>query len=734
MSADDKRLNYVTFLPDGANVARMTSRVYLKLEGEFVLTAGVRPSGPNRAILPYTEFAKLFDKDGIFRPRGAIEFWESLPDGDGPPTPKHWIGSINIVFCEPMSYGTPVGEAQPIITEYRLFLSDRRCLYSAPYCSYLSLGRINVTKGKLGSLYTNSQLIQLCLDAMGVVLAAALSKEVEELPAIEDLDWNGADPADELVKILDKLGAAMCVRSDGSVTIEMKGTGDCPDQTGGDAMPEFRLPQLRKGGQSVVVASLPVPVIDTYTQGTIGPNEWEFVISTLYFATNAYPGRDWVTVDEVERDHPTWAREGITWAHDYYQWKEQFCEHAFDHLRLSKRFADPGISPVLNLVINADGTASPPTVRAKIATAHADGWWHPATGFTDVPILLRLRDAKTEEFIFEVAYRLLNVAYDCDNMALTYVRLQAADLQISFSMEGSKGGTKTYFIGGYQRELDRLEPLSESECLTILNGTTHGDEKKDKPKIAVLLRPDLAPRRVDGVWINANAMKAQALAIATKYLMVDCETPRILCFAGLKAVELSGAVNEVRWSQDAFTTMVEVNTWHCPGAMARDRESLRKATQGAFAGESTSVQRRLELGGAGAVTPTVVIGPGQSVAPGGAAVLWATAKTTWTGGNTMWCTRRTSLLDATVPPGSQDVMLDLTMPFWVSPVEVQIGAGDPLPYILIGANEGLCLAIKQGGTGSESIGMGTTAGQVPIMINNADWAWELPFGVNIPVE
>ena len=79
-------------------------------------------------------------------------------------------------------------------------------------------------------------------------------------------------------------------------------------------------------------------------------------------------------------------------------------------------------------------------------------------------------------------------------------------------------------------------------------------------------------------------------------------------------------------------------------------------------------------------------------------------------------------------------MLDLTMPFWVSPVEVQIGAGDPLPYILIGENEGLCLAIKQGGTGSESIGMGTTAGQVPIMINNADWAWELPFGVNIPVE
>ena len=58
----------------------------------------------------------------------------------------------------------------------------------------------------------------LCLTAMGISLATQLPDELDEFPPIRDLEWNGADPGDELVKILDQLGRSCASRVTGGST------------------------------------------------------------------------------------------------------------------------------------------------------------------------------------------------------------------------------------------------------------------------------------------------------------------------------------------------------------------------------------------------------------------------------------------------------------------------------------------------------------------------------------
>jgi len=483
----------------------------------------------------------------------------------------------------------------------------------------------------------------------------------------------------------------MCLQSDGRFNIVMQGEGSCLTLAAGDALPEFRLPDLRRGGQVVVISSLPTPVIDTFDAPSLDPDEVEFVIQA---PTDAF--QKWVPIDEAE-GFETGAiaalRAGLPNVHLVHV-AEKLRADAFRFLRFNKTAWDPSLCPLLNLVLNADGTVSPPTVRAKIATRSESGSWQPATEFVVVPVSLRLTDGTTGEFIFEVSTPLVNVDAETDDLWANVVPLADIELRISFSIEASQNGQREYFVKGYGRTVDGVTPLSDAVCETML----HGEQPDPKTRAAVLLRPGLALRRVNHVPVNAKELESEARRIAERWFGVDRETPRILAFAGLKRIELSGAVTEVRWNQDTFTTTVEVNTWHYPSQMARDRESLRKATQGAFAGESTSVQRRLELGGAGAVTPTVVIGPGQSVAAGGggATILWATAEYHWLSGNTVWAMPRTSRTDSTPPTGASRVLLYLTLPLNATPHNVEIAAGSALAYVSIGENQGLCLSVKQG--------------------------------------
>ena len=147
----DQRYNLVTFTPDDDGDVR----VYLKLNGYFVLTSGVRPN-ITQAKIPYTEYAKF---NGNPLRRGRLSFWHTV-------APESTAGGgalfrerierrrraaeadvsyagMRIVEVQPSIVGNvlgqgtaggifnkdgagPVGPAAPIVAEYLAFIADAR--------------------------------------------------------------------------------------------------------------------------------------------------------------------------------------------------------------------------------------------------------------------------------------------------------------------------------------------------------------------------------------------------------------------------------------------------------------------------------------------------------------------------------------------------------------------------------------------------------------------------------
>src|SRR5438445_11006070 len=160
--------------------------IFLKLEAEFVLSAGM-DANVNRAIVPYSEYAKLGDAIGS---PGIVEFWfNSAPgasDGNDPSAgkPDHAISGVRIIDVEPVTVATvrqPAGENlpadvdtdQPIIAELRLYLADMRERIAYPRGGRLFKGKINPKELKDSSpdLITNRLLVHKCVLAMGVFSA-----------------------------------------------------------------------------------------------------------------------------------------------------------------------------------------------------------------------------------------------------------------------------------------------------------------------------------------------------------------------------------------------------------------------------------------------------------------------------------------------------------------------------------------------------------------------------------
>jgi len=715
----------VTFKPDAEKNKPTARRLYLRLEGPFVLSGGLQPN-INRAVTPYTEFAKL-GSSAAFRDLGTIEFWFTRKPGDY--APDHAISNVRIVDVEPLGFGRVQGGTEFIATEVRLMLADSREQIAEPRGGRLTDGLLNPPNvGADESLTPNSTLVQTCIDAITLPVENLLGTEIDDVPPPRELKWEGAHAPTELLKILERISGCICPKSGGGIGLSRIGyahEGDVPDSEG----PEIRLPGSGRRGKIAVFTSAPYPVTNTVTLEGPHPNTWDLV-------AREPQGLDadgqiiwrWLPVDyllvakgnicarlQEWGEPPSWLK-GVVWT------------DLMHYIRLSKNAVDPKTSPVWRVVRGSSGAFSNIRVEAKIAVEREDGSYANADVFVTCSPEVVLLDHETGEPVLKVSEWLFQVDAECVNRFEHARTLIKGDLRVTVTYEEAAAGKKDYLAIGFQRRGGKIEMLTDAETLAAVG--------KGGPDVVVLSDPSLRIYKVNGEEKNRNALNAKAKALAELYFWGDEEDYRILTLPGFVAVEVSGVVNEVEWNQDDLTTTVKVNGWKYPEQQSRAREILQAAAAGSKTGGGSGHDSAgTYVGGIGKAEPVTVLGssPGAS-SGGGASVLWATAKTTWTGGNTMWCTRRTSLLNATVPPGSQDVMLDLTMPFWVSPVEVQIGAGDPLPYILIGENEGLCLAIKQGGTGSESIGMGTTAGQVPIMINNADWAWELPFGVNIPVE
>jgi len=709
MSAIEVRESLVTFRPDAVKNIPTPVRLYLRLEGSFVLSGGLQPN-INRVVTPYTEFDKL-GRGAAFQDLGTIEFWFTRKPGDY--KPDHAIANVRIVDGEVLGVGRVPGGTEFIATEVRLMLVDSRERIAEPRGGRLTKGLLNPPDIMLeGNLTPNSELVQICIDCINLPVENRLGLEIDELPPPRELKWEGAHAPTELAKILERMSGCICPRSNGGIVLDRIGyahEGDVPDSEG---LPEVRLPGSGRRGKIVVYTSAPYPVTNTAVIEGPDPDTWELVArESRGRDADGQPIWRWTRLNSLSvaegniiakmrqwSELPSWL-PGVVWT------------DVFHCIRLSKKAVDPATSPVWRVVRGSSGGFGNIQVEAKIAVRGQNGGYANATDFVTCQPLLMHHDGETQEPVLEVAAWLCQVDAPSMNPISSARALAKGDLRVGLTYEDADQTKKEFLAVAFERRGGKVEMLTTADTLTAVT--------KGGPDVVVLPDQSLRLYKVNGEPKNRDELNTKAKALAERYFSGDEEDYRIVVLPGFVAVEVSGMVNEVAWNQAELTTTIKVNGWRYPLQQSRAREILQAAAAAAAARENQKDPAGTYVGGTGKAELVVVLGssPGAT-AGGGAAVLWATAQAHWTSGNTVWAMPRTSRTDSTPPTGASRVLLYLTLPLDATPHNVEIAAGSALAYDIIGENGGLCRSVKQGSDGSGTVlPTPTTQFTIPMCLN-----------------
>jgi hypothetical protein len=615
--AEQQLFNFVTFTPEGVS---LSERVFLTLEGDFVLQTGVEPN-VNRAIVPQAEYLKLAGNVG--KP-GKIEFFyssnplpEPLGQGAGA-TPDHTHGGVRIVEITPGRFGRVSGAAADTVIWWTLYFGDVRERFGPPYGGRVVEGLLNPDANEDGVVdanpLTNSALMQICLSRMGAT-NGGVPADVDATPAPKNLRWFGEPAVVELAKLLDHCGCVLVPNKDGSVKVERIGTGALPTP------PSFRkefdqtVPTANRRGLVVIFTSAPNAAVTTEKIKGPSASTWEYVIQDRNGV--------WRSIDDTAVKQDYWfgstpeevIKKGYAPVPPQYQ--DRVEAQLFRCVRLSPTAYDARLQKVLRyqLLPKAGETGLTTkfiAMRAKRAQYdRAAQLYRKGTELVDT-FATTLIGSDGGSVICS-SHLLGNIDGTTPGTFLErFARLAADDLEIACSVEtvvaapdDPQRKVPEYYNDGYRRNPDNtIVQLSELEARTLLS--------KPDADVVIISQPELRlVRDKTGATATDNraALDAAGATLASQYF-AGAGQIRTIAVKGYLPVDLSGQVTEVRWSQRELRTTITVDATVGALGPRLTPDRLRQASGGGDgATKGSSKADPLPLGTvAGGAQPAVPLG------------------------------------------------------------------------------------------------------------------------------
>lgn len=587
-------------------------RVLLSLGDAWKVTAGAEPN-VNRGTCGRDDFEAIRpDRD---RP-GVIEFWfrktPFTPAGDPlvGVEPDHAIRGVRLLELQPVELGVPAKDERVLPIHYTLFFADSRWGLAGGRGGMLATGLVNPDPTHPDytdktPILPNSKLVDMCLRRSGLTYAA-VPTGLDQCEPIRNLEWFGVPVKPELVKLLDHCDAVLCPRSDGSVAVEMRGSGDSPEgkvpRRPHDLLDAaFDDSELDVRPRRAYVCSAPTPVLVT---GTLtGPSP-----DTFY----------WVAQDDDEEFKPL--EKLVLLGFDYTDpveafrrdfakipepWRPVYRRDFYRCLQVNPAKYDPRVRHVLRRVMSAEAGGPPLSVKFQVRRALQlpDGNWQNSKEAVNVsPVELHARR---------------NIMYFADRIGLMqgnetvtdfegfFEPVPANSMSVRFTSEAAiaeevsdTGAPQPeYFVAGFERGDDNLvNELSDTQAEQAM--------KAGDPDAIFVNAPDLQlVRDLDAGKDNAAELKRRAKAMALNLIGYRLRRFRHIEVIGYYAVEISGRVAEIEFSQTDLKTRIKIDRWRSPlsptngarGKKGYDTPGKRPAAS----------DRATELGSQGAVQPAV---------------------------------------------------------------------------------------------------------------------------------
>jgi hypothetical protein len=588
-----KAFNIVRFTPSSGDSGDGGSdaSVAIELEEPWKHSAGLKPN-INRATCSYLEFANL---GATINATGSVQFFFS-DDSD----PDVSVDNITLIDAEPLRYGRtaddPDGPA--IVVMYRLFFVDARYGFVAPRGGRLTLGLINPSDNQqldpnlsyVPQPQTMQQLIQSCLDAMGIGDGVEVPSISVQAP--NDLKWFGTHAPTELAKLLAMSNCVFVMQpgADDDQTpvyqIIPIGTGSTPTMPAGQALPTTTLSGVDARGKTVVFTSFPTQAAVTFDSNALDtgsdPSQPSDFTSSFRIVFPAKVGGAWVPIDNSNMFGSGTAIAEMNGGFTDIPNDPQSQYGCYRYLQLSPNLFDPKISPILRKTwpdpTGASATTStnpwglPPQIdiicRANVAVQDpTSGLWKNGSMVT-VPLTAKVGDQN----VFVSSARLVKLksgVTSTNKLEANAVPLDfSQDIQLRFSLGDSIAATAdsdqlvpAYFYVGFSGAAGSIAKLSGSDAQ---------DAMTDPDTIVVPIAELQAVRFATTGWsddggpYNKAVLEDYCQALASRWLQDASKPPQIMPGVGFLPFTIDGVVGEVTIDQGQVITSFQVNAWFRP--------------------------------------------------------------------------------------------------------------------------------------------------------------------------
>jgi hypothetical protein len=504
--------------------------------------------------------------------------------------------------------------------DYILIVSDFRETFQPPRGGVLGKGSVlNPTPGGANSQQkvkdenpplSNREVISYVLGLMGVNAAhSALPAGIDNLPPLRDRQWHGGSAATEAEKLFEEFGLVLCPQFNGTAKVYF--IGEAPDPVEIDVpnqIPNVSVPGIDRRGQAVVLKSVEA-VVETISM--TGPREgsWQWMVQDPQsdawvrqedvLATYGIDLRD--VIDGLTSKLPRFVMAGLS----------RLRGQLFRFIGLEGSKSQETVYRLL-YTLRPPGTTSVkktsyftfgPKVEAKLARID------PQTKlWTNTPdrVVLTPR-AQFHGWIMDLGEQVVQVTEPSESLWDSFAQLGPEDLKVTFSRQKRWADTSEpeYFTYGLRQELGRGVVLMDAdECRAAMADT----------RTVVLHRKDFrliydAEATSEQQQAMLAEMRARADAAVRPWVAGSGEPPRQISAVGFRAVELSGKVAQVKWTQAPPRTDAHVQTWFLPSAVRitnlRGVAGLKEGE--AWPGQQTTAAAASAEGSAGFVQPAVTL-------------------------------------------------------------------------------------------------------------------------------
>jgi hypothetical protein len=604
-----------------------SARATVRLEGQFVMSAGLKPNLAS-AVVGFRDYDALVAAAGTVPAlSGSLEFWQQAPklNDQNQFVADVTIEGISVIGIEGTKFGHTTGAANDFrCTEYRFHLADWRIGYQSPKGGRLKWGLLNPSPKTLAArketgaapptgatssgtspgdnpppelkIRPNSELIKICLTAMGLTLNIPAS--VDEVPPPRDLKWFGSHAPTELDKLLARTGHVFCPHFDRSASILPVGFGFDPTIPAEAKIPDVSILNIEGRGKTVVFTSYPNPIIETVT--LVGPDDfgtWEFCVQddekqwvALYHASDLLSGK--YAPDVIRGKYAALDPKRA----DRIRTQLYYC------IRLSPYSFNPDQQPILRQYFQSGLKPADIVVNAKIAVYDQTlGVWKNSDDFVQVEVLQIVQGN-----VLVLGSRLGQIftGVSPTEPDADFVPLFNGDLSVTFSREVSKkdkdGEMKPKFleIGFTAGTGGAVTKLSDDETQNAL----------DDADTVVIAREDLQQLRIDDAEDNLAELTTTATALATKYLANSGQPIRIIMARGYVPGRIDGRVAEIRYDEQKRLTEFRLNTWWSPTAeLYRPSEEAEAMRAESHPMEAQTAASKTAMGAAGHTQPVVPV-------------------------------------------------------------------------------------------------------------------------------